>query len=57
MIENRSKDNKVTSYTFFSEYRGITIGVTTDIDGNISDENGTIFLDNRQRRIEGGALV
>lgn len=57
MIENRSKDNKVTSYTFFSEYRGITIGVTTDIDGNISDENGTIFPDNRQRRIEGGALV
>lgn len=57
VIENRSKDNKVTSYTFFSEYRGITIGVTTDIDGNISNKNGTIFPDNRQRRIEGGALV
>ena len=57
VIENRSKDNKVTSYTFFSEYRGITIGVTTDIDGNISNKNGTIFPDNRQRRIEREALV
>ncbi len=57
VVENRDKDNKVISYTFFSEYKGITIGVTTDIDGNISGKNGTIFPDNRQRRIERGALV
>ena len=57
VLENRNENNKIISYTFFSEYRGITIGVTTDIDGNISDENGTIFPDNKQSRIEGGALI
>jgi len=46
-------DGKITSYTVFGEYNGVTVGVITDINGEMTSKIGTIFPDNHQRGIEG----
>lgn len=45
-----SDDGTITGYEFFQEYKGVTVGIYTDLQYNV----GTIFPDGLQRSIEKG---
>lgn len=51
VFENKDGNGNIISYTIFGDYKGVTVGIFTDSNGNLSSKNGTIFPDSLQRKI------
>ncbi len=44
-------DGKITGYEVYGIYNEVTVGVITDVNGEMTSKIGTIFPDNLQRAL------
>ena len=44
-------DGKITGYEVYGIYNGVTVGVITDVNGEMTSTIGTIFPDSLQRAL------